>query len=48
MKVKIVEYVGVLEKYINIYNLVMKKRVDGEMCGEERLFVEKYLFVDER
>lgn len=48
LKAKTAEYVGALDKHINTFNSIMKRRSDGEMRGEERLLVEKYLLVDER
>lgn len=48
LKAKTAEYMGALDKHINTYNSILKRRTDGEMRGEERLLVEKYLLVDER
>lgn len=48
LKAKTAEYVGALEKHISTYNSILKRRAGGDMCGEERLLVEKYLLVDER
>lgn len=48
LKARTAEYTGALDKHINTYNSIMKRRADGEMRGEERLLVEKYLLVDER
>lgn len=48
LKAKTAEYMGALDKHINTYNNILKRRADGEMRGEERLLVEKYLLVDER
>lgn len=48
LKAKSVEYMGVLEKQINTFNAIMRRRAEGDMRGEERLLCEKWLLVDER
>ncbi|CAK9209769.1 unnamed protein product [Sphagnum troendelagicum] len=42
------DFMRMLDKQINTFNSIMRRRAEGDMRGEERLLVEKWLLVDER
>lgn len=42
------DFMRMLDKQINTFNTIMRRRAEGDMRGEERLLVEKWLLVDER